>query len=48
MNQNSNDRIVSLRDLWTILRQRLIVLAAVAVLVSLGGYLAARLTYEPV
>lgn len=48
MNQNSNDRIVTLRDLWTILRQRLIVLAAVAVLVATGGYLLARLTYTPV
>lgn len=48
MNQNSNDRIVTLRDLWNILRQRLIVLAAVALLVSIGGYLVARLTYEPV
>ena len=48
MNQNSNDRIVTLRDLWNILRQRLIVLAAVAVLVATGGYLLAKLTYEPV
>ena len=48
MNQNSNDRIVTLRDLWTILRQRLIVLAAVAVLVATGGYLLAQLTYDPV
>lgn len=48
MNQNSNDRIVTLRDLWTILRQRLVVLVAVAVLVSSCGYLLARLTYKPV
>lgn len=48
MNQNSNDRIVTLRDLWNILRQRIIVLMAVAVLVAAGGYVFAKLTYEPV
>lgn len=48
MNQNSNDRIVTLRDLWAVFRQRIIVLAAVALLVATGGYLLARLTYVPV
>jgi capsular polysaccharide biosynthesis protein len=48
MNQNSNDRIVTLRDLWNILRQRIVILAAVALLVASFGYLLAQLTYEPV
>lgn len=47
MNQNSNDRIVTLRDLWNVFRQRFVILVAVAVLVSSCGYLLAWLTYDP-
>ena len=48
MNQNSNDRIVTLRDLWNILMQRLVILIVIAALVTASGYVFAKVTYEPV
>lgn len=48
MNQNSNDRIVTLRDLWNILMQRMVILIVVAALVAACGYIFAKVTYKPV
>ena len=39
MNNNSNERIVTLRDLWNIFVQRLIILVVVGAIVAAGGYL---------
>ena len=47
MNNNSNERIVTLRDLWNIFVQRLIILVVVGAIVAAGGYLFALGTYKP-
>ena len=47
MNQNNNSRIVSLKDLWAIFVQRVILIALVGIIVTLTSYTIARSSYKP-
>lgn len=47
MNNTSNERTVTFRDLWNIFVQRLIILIVVGAVVAGGGYLFALGTYKP-